>query len=95
MTETRRILDGAGLAADLNRIASEILAQGGESWPTDTDNREQAVEIIFTSGPVVDDNIVITALQRHLAFLYQNRGDCECTGTQVEDAAGASGAKQL
>lgn len=74
---------------------SEILTNTDESWPTNTDDREQAIEVVFVSGPVACQDQVITALARHVAFMYQNRGDCECAATQVEDAAGASGAKQL
>lgn len=56
--------------------SSEILLLEDQEWPTDTDNREQAIEIRFvTKGYQCQDEIK-GAIMRHVAFWYRNRGDC-------------------
>jgi uncharacterized phiE125 gp8 family phage protein len=54
--------------------------KSGQAWPTDEDDREQAVKITFVDGygdaetDVPDD--LREALLQHLAAMYANRGDC-------------------
>jgi hypothetical protein len=59
---------------------SRILLVEGESWPTDLDNREQAVRIDFTAGYGADSDSVPedlkTAIKMHVANAFANRGDC-------------------
>jgi len=51
-----------------------------KTWPDDIDNTSENVEIIFKSGYGEDRNAyppgLDVALLQHLAFLYENRGDC-------------------
>ncbi len=64
--------------------SSEILLNVDQSWPTDTDEREQAIKITFeTKGYRCQDSI-ISAIERHVAFWYRNRGDCSDCGKAAE-----------
>lgn len=56
---------------------SEILLQENQQWPTNTDKREQAITITFQTGAYECLNSIKTALLRHVAYWYSNRGDCE------------------
>ncbi len=68
---------------------SEILLKDGQTWPTDIDTIEAGIEIIFvTETPRYIEQYKIGALE-HLAYLYQNRGDCD-----VGVAARKSGATE-
>jgi uncharacterized phiE125 gp8 family phage protein len=63
----------------------------GESWPTDTDNRLQAITVSFTmeaSDDLFCLDEILTALKRHVAWMYSNRGDCQCT---LDESANDSG----
>jgi uncharacterized phiE125 gp8 family phage protein len=55
---------------------SKVVPTG--NWPTNTDDRLQAVEVIFkagyTSSTIPDD--LKHAILMHVAQLYANRGDC-------------------
>lgn len=59
---------------------SRIALVDGQSWPSDVDNRLQAVVIEFVSGYGVDDEAVPadikTAIKQHVANAFVNRGDC-------------------
>lgn len=55
---------------------SEILLNENKDWPTDTDNREQAIEIQFVTEGYRCQESIIDAIERHVAFWYRNRGDC-------------------
>jgi uncharacterized phiE125 gp8 family phage protein len=50
-------------------------------WPTNEDDREQAVEIIFVSGYGDDPTDIPEKLKlgmlNHIADMYENRGDCD------------------
>lgn len=67
---------------------SEILLSEGEDWPTDTDDREQAIEIEFVTEAAQCIEIAIDAMKRQLAWLYANRGDC--TADQAAKESGAT-----
>jgi uncharacterized phiE125 gp8 family phage protein len=57
---------------------SEILLQDGQAWPTDIDEREQAIEIEFATVAANCGNAIKTAIHKWVAFAYVNRGDCDC-----------------
>jgi uncharacterized phiE125 gp8 family phage protein len=69
---------------------SEVLLGFDQTWPTDGDQIEAGIEITFdTAIPKYIDEYCV-GLLRHIAHLYQNRGDCS-----VGDAARLSGAVQF
>lgn len=69
--------------------SSEILLQEDQSWPTNTDDREQAIKIRFvTTGYRCQDSIE-QAIKRIVAFWYRNRGDCSDCKT-ASDKSGAT-----
>ena len=59
---------------------SRILLIDGQTWPSDIDNRLQAVEIEFIAGYGADSDAIPsdlkTAIKMHVAQAYENRGDC-------------------
>ena len=59
---------------------SQIFLKEDQEWPTNIDLVPQAVEIIFTSGYGATEASVPAdvkiALLSHIAFMYENRGDC-------------------
>lgn len=59
-------------------LCSNVYEAENKSWPEDVDNIPQAVSITFTTEAVRQIDMIINALQRHVLFLYQNRGDCDC-----------------
>lgn len=66
---------------------SEILLQEDQVWPTDMDEVEAGIQIIFvTQIPRYIEQYTIGALE-HLAFLYQNRGDCEVNAAALKSGA--------
>ncbi len=56
--------------------SSEILLFDDKDWPTDTDNREQAIEITFTTKAYRCLEEIKCAIMLHVNNLYTNRGDC-------------------
>ena len=70
----------------------EILLVDGEDWPTDTDEREQAITIEFTAKAYTQGlDRFNNAVMRFVAYLYENRGDCTCD----DESASASGASLI
>lgn len=59
------------------RVFSEVLLQEDQAWPTDGDAREAGIEIVFVTAPTEFLDQAKTALLRHLAALYECRGDCD------------------
>ncbi len=59
---------------------SEILLKSGEDWPSDTDEREQAILVTFTTAGYDCPDLIINALQRLVAYMFANRGDCTTAG---------------
>lgn len=59
---------------------SEILTTQDNSWPTDADNRMQAIQITFKCGMGDNDKTIPhdirNAILEHTANLWANRGDC-------------------
>lgn len=66
--------------------SSEILLSEDQEWPTDTDNREQAIEIRFVTEGYRCQESIIDAIERHVAFWYRNRGDCPDAKKSAEGA---------
>ena len=60
-----------------NVQCGEVLLQEDQDWPTDLDEVEHGIEIIFTTTAYQDINRIKDALYRHIAYLYTNRGDCD------------------
>jgi uncharacterized phiE125 gp8 family phage protein len=66
-----------------------IYLKDNQEWPTDTDCIPQSIKIVFVSGYGASNvNIpsdIKLALLNHIAFLYENRGDCsgECGGAML------------
>lgn len=62
---------------------SEIFLKEDQQWPTDVDLIPQAVEITFIAGYGADDTNVPAdiklAMLSHIAFIFENRGDCDVT----------------
>ena len=73
-----------------NTQCGEILLSEDQSWPTDLDDIEHGIEIVFTTVVYQELNRIKDALYRHIAYLYTNRGDCE-----VKAAGKASGADSI
>jgi uncharacterized phiE125 gp8 family phage protein len=61
---------------------SDIFLKEDQVWPTDADNVPQAIKIIFVAGYGADETAVPVdikfAMLAHIAFMYENRGDCSC-----------------
>lgn len=59
---------------------SQIFVNDGVSYPSNVDNRKQAVVITFVSGYGADASDVPQALKQamlsHISYLYYNAGDC-------------------
>lgn len=70
---------------------SEILLNVDKCWPTDTDDREQAIEIQFVTKGYFCQESIIGAIKRHVAFWYRNRGDC----ADCDKAAEQTGVKLI
>ena len=68
--------------------SSEILLNEDQAWPTDSDNREQTIEIEFVTEGYRCQESIIDAIERTVAFWYRNRGDCP----GASDAARRTGA---
>jgi len=79
---------------------AEILLAYGQDWPTDTDYRDQAITVNFTTTAWTKHaNLIQEALLKHIAAMYANRGDC-VEGTSsvtmlATDYAKTSGAATL
>lgn len=60
---------------------SKILTLDNQVWPTDADNRLQAIEIEFVAGFGADDTFVPDCIQEaimlHATQMLQNKGDCD------------------
>jgi len=73
---------------------SSILVKDGKSWPTDADNRKQAVKITFISGyGATDANVpqgIKMAMLAHIANMYENRGDCSDCDIAFKNSKSAS-----
>lgn len=65
---------------------SEILLNEDQEWPTDSDDREQVVEIRFVTEGFQCQDSIIQAIERTVAFWYRNRGDCPDVKAAIDGA---------
>ena len=89
ITSITNIVSGSPVTIDastyylkqLTQLA-EVLLADGKDWPTDTDEREQAITVAFTAKVYVQGlDRFKNAVMRLVAYMYENRGDCcECDG---------------
>ncbi len=92
------IKDAAFTAATLadtylktQRQESIILLLAGEAYPTDGDDRQQSIKIEFTTKAFPCGDSIKTAIKRHVALVYENRGECmDSTGGCSCDGGSAS-----
>ena len=77
--------------------SSEILLQEDQDWPDDVDEREAAIEIVFVTESYRDTDAIKSAIMRHVAYWYKNRGDCGGSGSgcSCDDAAKGSGVTMI
>jgi uncharacterized phiE125 gp8 family phage protein len=73
-----------------SRQWSEILLKEDQEWPDDLDDIEAGIVITFVTEADRHVERAKTGMLKHLAHLYQNRGDCD-----VVDAAEKSGANTI
>ena len=70
---------------------SEVLTLEGNSWPTDSDNRLQAIKITFKTGFGDDETDIPDqfqeAIMAHAAQMWANRGDCDISSSADVKAA--------
>lgn len=76
-----------------NTQNSEILLLSGESWPTNTDDREQAITIRFVTEKYRRQAEIENAVQQHVSEWYSNRDDCGDDG--CECSASSSGVSSI
>ena len=69
---------------------AEVLLREDQDWPTDLDEIEHGIEVIFTTVAYRNISQIKDALYRHIAYLYANRGDCD-----TKSAGKASGADAI
>lgn len=60
-------------------IASEVLLQDGQTWPTDIAEVEAGILITFTTAAHRNADLVKHALLRAVSYANENRGDCDPT----------------
>ena len=76
--------DNSNYYVSESNMYPNIFLEDGKSYPT-TDDRIQAIEIIFVAGYGATNTDIPSdikmALLNHIAFLYENRGDCGGDGT--------------
>jgi len=66
---------------------SELLLADDQSWPTDMDEIEAGIEIIFVTEIPRYIEEYRSGMLNHLAYLYQNRGDCDVDVAAVKSGA--------
>lgn len=66
-----------------------IIKNTDKDWPSDTDDREQAVKITLVTKADEKTSMAVNAMLRQIAFMYRNRGDCGA-GKSAADASGAT-----
>lgn len=93
VTTVKHLVDAALVTVDattyyLKKLvqSSEILLNEDKDWPTNTDDREQAIEVRFVTEGYRDQDAIISAIMRTVAFWYRNRGDCPDVNTAIANA---------
>lgn len=65
---------------------AEVVLAANQVWPTSpaTDDREQAIVVTFVTAPHRALEQIKLGILRHLAYLWENRGDCpDACGTEA------------
>lgn len=61
----------------------DISLKQDETWPTDIDNEDEAITILFIAGMSGDaltlEHDLLQGILRVISDLYYNRGDCSCS----------------
>lgn len=74
---------------------SEVLLSPDQDWPTDQDEVEHAVRVAFLTAPHDCAEIAKNGIKRLVAYLYENRGDCDPTDASAAlQVSGAQGTLQ-
>jgi uncharacterized phiE125 gp8 family phage protein len=55
---------------------AEIILQKDQEWPSDLDEVEHGIEIVFVTAVYPSIDQIISALYNHINHMYHNRGDC-------------------
>ncbi len=71
------------------RQFSEVLLVDGQTWPTDLAKVEAGIKITFTTEADRYLERAKVGMLRHLAHLYQHRGDYEAKGSAIKSGAKA------
>ena len=66
---------------------SDVLLIDGASWPTNTDVREHSVEVEFTTSVSIPQDVMEAGIQKHVSFMYFNRGDFDVNESGVKSGA--------
>ncbi len=68
---------------------SEVLldSTGSGAWPDDVDDNEDSVNVIFVTEAYPNASVYQTAMLKHIAFAYENRGDTPIPVTGNSDRA--------
>ena len=77
---------------------SEVLLSPDQDWPTDQDvGVEHSIEVEVETRAVDCLDQIVAGIYRHVAYLYENRGDCppELVFNRLFDSVFASGAARL
>ena len=74
-----------------NHQYSGLALKADQEWPTDGDDALNAIVCTFTTDPTEQEYIdeAILGLLKHIAFLYENRGDSQGTDKDMR-ASGAA-----
>lgn len=91
--EAEQTVDAAVYYLKKGQQRSEIVQNVDQDWPDDLIEREAAIKIDITTEAVDCLDQLKLGMLRHLAFLYENRGDC--SDKDLSDAAKRSGASMF
>lgn len=73
---------------------AEVILREDQEWPEDQDDVEHAIRVSFTAAADPRAlSLAKTAIKRHVAFMYENRGDCD--PSDAENSLVRSGAQSL
>ena len=93
ITTVKHLVDGdfvtvADTVYHLKKLTqtSQILLNEEMEWPTNTDDREQAIEIRFVTEGYQCQAEIINAIKMIVAFWYSNRGDCPDCASAVKQS---------
>jgi hypothetical protein len=78
-------------------VKTFLLLKDGQAWPTDADEIEDNVKVTYTTRIPDNVELAIAGIQRHVALMYEDRGDCEPAnaGALGNRTASQSGAEAM